>query len=206
MHLVIYAKDDLDKSESLVKNKFEKIRNTDLGCVNFTGQPCDSENLQIIVKAVPIKQGHKLRFVWPLTPGIRHYKEGPSRYLGHLIGHEGEGSLFYALKKLGWVTSLSAGESDWTYDFSFFKVVIDLTDAGHKHFEDIVALLLEYIHLLQRSEPCKWIFDEVTLMISFTSSLNCLLSTLPPICYVFPYKLMMHSVKTVLKNMVFCIA
>ncbi|XP_073298243.1 insulin-degrading enzyme-like 1, peroxisomal [Primulina huaijiensis] len=161
MHLVIYAKDDLDKSESLVKNKFEKIRNTDLGCVNFTGQPCDSENLQIIVKAVPIKQGHKLRFVWPLTPGIRHYKEGPSRYLGHLIGHEGEGSLFYVLKKLGWVTSLSAGESDWTYDFSFFKVVIDLTDAGHKHFEDIVALLFEYIHLLQQSEPCKWIFDEL---------------------------------------------
>ncbi|XP_073016087.1 insulin-degrading enzyme-like 1, peroxisomal [Primulina eburnea] len=161
MHLVIYAKDDLDKSESLVKNKFEKIRNTDLGCVNFTGQPCDSENLQIIVKAVPIKQGHKLRFVWPLTPGIRYYKEGPSRYLGHLIGHEGEGSLFYVLKKLGWVTSLSAGESDWTYDFSFFKVVIDLTDAGHKHFEDIVALLFEYIHLLQRSEPCKWIFDEL---------------------------------------------
>lgn len=30
----------------------------------------------------------------------------------------------------GWATSLSAGESDWTSDFSFFKVVIDLTDAG----------------------------------------------------------------------------
>lgn len=42
------ASDDLDKSESLVKNKFEKIRNTDLGCVNFTGQPCDSENLQVL--------------------------------------------------------------------------------------------------------------------------------------------------------------
>ncbi|KZV20275.1 zinc-metallopeptidase, peroxisomal [Dorcoceras hygrometricum] len=60
----------------------------------------------------------------------------------------------------GWSTSLSAGESDWTYDFSFFKIVIDLTDAGHEHFEDIVALLFKYINLLQQSGPCKWIFDE----------------------------------------------
>lgn len=57
--------------------------------------------LQVLVKAIPIKQGHKLRIVWPITPEIHHYKEGPCRYLGHLIGHEGEGSLYYVLKTLG---------------------------------------------------------------------------------------------------------
>lgn len=57
--------------------------------------------LQILVKAVPIKQGHKLRIIWPITPGIRYYKEGPCRYIGHLMGHEGEGSLFSILKTLG---------------------------------------------------------------------------------------------------------
>ena len=57
--------------------------------------------LQILVKVVPIKRGHKLRITWPITPGIRYYKEGPCRYLGHLIGHEGEGSLFSILKGLG---------------------------------------------------------------------------------------------------------
>ncbi|KAL6530464.1 Insulin-degrading enzyme-like 1, peroxisomal [Orobanche minor] len=161
MHLVIYSKDALDKSESMVRSKFQEIRNTDRSCITFDGQPCDSESLQILVKAVPIKQGHKLRFVWPITPEILHYKEGPSRYLGHLIGHEGEGSLFYILKKLGWATSLYAGESDWTCDFSFFTVVIDLTEAGHEHFEEIVALLFKYIYLLQQSGPCQWIFDEL---------------------------------------------
>ncbi|KAG0474052.1 hypothetical protein HPP92_015909 [Vanilla planifolia] len=55
---------------------------------------------EVLVKAVPIKEGHTLRVIWPVTPGIRHYKEGPSRYLSHLIGHEGEGSLFYILKNL----------------------------------------------------------------------------------------------------------
>ncbi|KAL1555332.1 Insulin-degrading enzyme-like 1, peroxisomal [Salvia divinorum] len=161
MHLVIYTKDGLDKCESLVRSYFEDIRNTNRNFINFPGQPCDSESLQILVKAVPIKQGHKLKFVWPITPGIHHYNEGPSRYLGHLIGHEGEGSLFYILKKLGWATSLSAGESDWTCEFSFFKVSIDLTDAGQEKFEEIVALLFKYIHLLQNSGSCQWIFDEL---------------------------------------------
>lgn len=53
------------------------------------------------MKTVPIKQGHKLSVSWPVTPSIHHYEEAPSQYLGHLIGHEGEGSLFYALKTLG---------------------------------------------------------------------------------------------------------
>jgi secreted Zn-dependent insulinase-like peptidase len=57
--------------------------------------------LQILVKAVPIKQGHTLRILFPITPNVRRYKEGPCRYISHLIGHEGEGSLFYILKKLG---------------------------------------------------------------------------------------------------------
>ncbi|CAH9134956.1 unnamed protein product [Cuscuta epithymum] len=162
MHLVIYSKDSLDNAERLVRSKFEEIPNIDRSGIRFTGQPCTPEYLQILVKTVPIKQGHKLRIVWPITPGIHHYKEGPSRYLGHLIGHEGEGSLFYTLKKLGWATSLSAGESDSSLEFSFFIVVIDLTDAGHDHFENIVGLLFKYILLLQQSGPCKWIFDEIS--------------------------------------------
>ncbi|XP_059646301.1 insulin-degrading enzyme-like 1, peroxisomal [Cornus florida] len=162
MRLVIYAKESLDKTQTLVENKFQEIRNTDRSSSRFPGQPCTSEHLQILVKAVPIKQGHKLRIIWPTTPDIHHYKEGASRYLGHLIGHEGEGSVFYVLKTLGWATSLSAGESDWNFDYSFFKVVIDLTDSGHEHVEDIVALLFKYIQLLQQSGVCKWIFDELS--------------------------------------------
>lgn len=162
MHLVVYVKDSLEKAESLVQNKFQEIRNIDRVSPRFTGQPCTSEHLQILVKAVPIKKGHTLRIMWPITPGIRHYKEGPCRYLSHLIGHEGEGSIYYTLKKFGWATSLSAGESDYNQDFSFFKVNIDLTEAGHDHFEDIVALVFRYIQLLQQSGPCKWIFDELS--------------------------------------------
>ncbi|XP_065857440.1 insulin-degrading enzyme-like 1, peroxisomal isoform X2 [Euphorbia lathyris] len=161
MHLVIYAKESLDKIQTLVEDKFQQIKNNDRCCLSFPGEPCSSEHLQLLVKTVPIKQGHRLKIIWPITPGILHYKEGPCRYLSHLIGHEGEGSLFYVLKTLGWATGLGAGEGDWTRDFSFFKVSIDLTDAGHEHMQDIVGLLFKYISLLQQTGVCKWIFDEL---------------------------------------------
>ncbi|RVW16486.1 Insulin-degrading enzyme-like 1, peroxisomal [Vitis vinifera] len=161
MHLVVYTKESLDKIQSLVEHKFQEIQNKDRSNFHIRGQPCTSEHLQILVKTVPIKQGHKLIVVWPITPSIHNYKEGPCRYLGHLIGHEGKGSLFYILKTLGWATSLSAWEEDWTCEFSFFEVVIDLTDAGHEHMQDIVGLLFKYISLLRQTGVCKWIFDEV---------------------------------------------
>ncbi|KAL3755301.1 hypothetical protein ACJRO7_002364 [Eucalyptus globulus] len=164
MHLVVYSKENLDKIQCLVEEKFQEIQNADKSCSRFPGQPCSSEHLQILVKTVPIKQGHKLRVIWPVTPEIHHYKEGPCRYLGHLIGHEGEGSLFYVLKILGWATGLSAGEGEWSGEFSFFKVAIDLTDAGHEHVQDIIGLLFKYISLLQQSGVCKWIFDELSAL------------------------------------------
>ncbi|WZZ52175.1 hypothetical protein YC2023_052282 [Brassica napus] len=161
MHLVVYGKENLDKTQGLVEETFQEIRNTNKSIPIYPGQPCTPDHLQVLVKAVPIKQGHKLTVSWPVTPSIHHYEEAPCGYLGHLIGHEGEGSLFHALKTLGWATGLYAGESDVTIDYSFFDVSVDLTDAGHEHMQDILGLLFRHIKHLQQSGVSQWIFDEV---------------------------------------------
>ncbi|RZC77506.1 hypothetical protein C5167_001684, partial [Papaver somniferum] len=166
MRLVIYGKKNLDDLQSLVDQKFKEIRNTDKSCFHYPGQPCKAEHLQILVKAIRIKERNKLKILWPITPSIVHYKEAPCMYLAHLIGHEGEGSLFRILKTLGeflgWDTYLYAGEEDWNNEFAFFKVTIVLTDAGNEHTEDIVGLLFKYVILLQQSGVNKWIFDELS--------------------------------------------
>ncbi|GMY19416.1 insulin-degrading enzyme-like 1, peroxisomal [Fagus crenata] len=162
MHLVIYAKETLNKIQSMVEEKFQDIRNTNRSCFYFPGQPCTLEHLQILVKAVPIQPVHKLSILWPITLGIKHYKEGPCKYLCYLIGHEGEGSLFFILKTFGWATDLCVGVAKETLEYSFFKVVIDLTDAGHVHMQDIIGLLFKYIDLLKQSGIPKWIFDELS--------------------------------------------
>ncbi|KDP26059.1 hypothetical protein JCGZ_21092 [Jatropha curcas] len=161
MHLVVYTKESLDAIQIAVEDKFQEIQSNNRSCIFFSGHPCMSEHLQILVKSVPIEKGHKLRIVWPITPSILHYKEGPCNYLNYLIGHEGEGSLFYVLKTLGWATRLFASEEEWNQEFSFFTVTIDLTDNGQEHMGEIVGLLVKYIQLLQQSGICKWIFDEI---------------------------------------------
>ncbi|KAF3519232.1 hypothetical protein DY000_02061597 [Brassica cretica] len=130
MHLVIYGKENLDKLQGLVEELFQEIRNTNKTILRLPGQPCTPDHLQVLVKVVPIRQYHELTVSWPITPTIHQYEEAPSRYLRHLIGHEGKGSLFHALKILGFATGLYAGEAG-TMEYSFFNVSIDLTDAGH---------------------------------------------------------------------------
>ncbi|KAJ4904867.1 Insulinase (Peptidase family M16) family protein [Raphanus sativus] len=160
MHLVVYGKENLDKTQGLVEETFQEIPNTNKSIPIFPGQPCSLDHLQVLVKSVPIRQGHKLTVSWPIAPSIHHYEEAPCRYLGQLIGHEGEGSLYHELKTLGWATGLYAGEADWTMEYSFFNVSVDLTDAGHEHMQDILGLLFRYIKHLQESGVSQWIFDE----------------------------------------------
>ncbi|CAB66103.1 putative protein [Arabidopsis thaliana] len=97
-------------------------------------------SLEVLVKAVPIKQGHNLTVSWPVTPSIHHYEEAHAR----------------------WATGLYAGEPDWTVEYSFFNVSINLTDACHEHMKDILGLLFRQIKLLQQSGVSQWIFDELS--------------------------------------------
>ncbi|XP_021281729.1 insulin-degrading enzyme-like 1, peroxisomal isoform X2 [Herrania umbratica] len=162
MQLVLYTKESLDEIQSLVENKFQDIRNSNQRGFQPTGLPFKSEHLMILVKAVPIKERHKLTVVWPITPSWHHYKEGPCYYLSRVIGHKGEGSVYHILQKLGWATGLKAIEYVWTSEFSFFTVIIVLTDAGHEHMQDIVGLLFKYIQFLEQTPVCKRIFEELS--------------------------------------------
>ena len=63
-----------------------------------------------LLRVVPVKDGHVLEMHWDIPPTDQLYKEAPSQYLSHLLGHEGEGSAFALLKAKGWASSLSAGE------------------------------------------------------------------------------------------------
>ncbi|CAI5949868.1 unnamed protein product, partial [Closterium sp. NIES-64] len=85
------------------------------------------------------------------TPADQHlHRATPTRYLGHLIGHEGHGSLFALLKKKGWATALGAGRSHSSKHYAFFAVNIDLTDLGHG--ECALTLSLHPSHSSKRTE------------------------------------------------------
>ena len=67
----------------------------------------------------------------------------PGHYLGHLIGHEGPGSLLSFLKAEGWVNSLVGGQRTGVKGFSFFVVNVELTEEGIKHVNNIVTAVFQ---------------------------------------------------------------
>ncbi|GAQ79598.1 Insulinase family protein [Klebsormidium nitens] len=161
MRLVVYGKDSLDVLQSMVVDKFSAVKNTSKSTPQFSEMPLDAPNLQILIRGEPVTEGHNVEFLWPISPEMKKYKAAASRYLGHLLGHEGDGSLFALLKQLGWAASLSAGEGDGNPHYAFFAVNVELTEEGQKHVQEVAAFVFQYIAVLKEKGVQDWIFKEV---------------------------------------------
>jgi insulysin len=98
--------------------------------------------------------------MWPIPDLHPYYKVNPGHYLGHLIGHEGQGSLLSELKNRGWVNELVGGQHGGAKGFMFFGVNVDLTEEGIEHVDDIVTLIFQYLNLMRKEGPHEWIFRE----------------------------------------------
>ncbi|CAM9400298.1 unnamed protein product, partial [Ectocarpus sp. 4 AP-2014] len=79
----------------------------------------------------PVKDVHRLHVTWQLVEQHSLYKSKPCEYIGHLIGHEGKGSVLSLLRHNRWATGISAGISGSGYNDSSccatFCVTFNLT-------------------------------------------------------------------------------
>ena len=97
----------------------------------------------------------------PASPPLRAaWRTKPAAYLGHLLGHEGPGSLLSALAARGWATALWAGETEDASCFALFEVGIELSPAGLAAAEGVLELLFAYLGMLQAHGPQRWAWEE----------------------------------------------
>lgn len=61
---------------------------------------------------VPIKDRKTLELVWTLPDKSQHYKSHPGKYVSHLFGHEGKGSLLSFLITEGLAFGLASSFGD----------------------------------------------------------------------------------------------
>ncbi|CAL1267103.1 unnamed protein product [Larinioides sclopetarius] len=160
MALVVFGKESLEELMDIVVPLFSKVTNKNVEIPEWKEHPFDSEHLKLEGYVVPVKDVRTLNVSFPI-PDLRHeYRCNPGSYLGHLIGHEGPGSLLSELKSLGWVNSLAAGVKPGCKGFAFFIVDLILTEEGLEHTDDIVTLLFQYLTMLREAGPQEWIFQE----------------------------------------------
>ncbi|KAG7420464.1 Insulin-degrading enzyme [Fusarium oxysporum f. sp. raphani] len=83
----------------------------------------------------------------------------PSRYISHLIGHEGPGSIMSYIRSKGWANCLNAGAYPMCSGTpGIFDMQVRLTEDGLKNYPEIVKIFFPYIALLRENPPQEWIF------------------------------------------------
>lgn len=45
--------------------------------------------------------------------------------------------------------------------FQFFTIMLDLSEEGEENIDNIVKLVYQYLNMLKREKPARWVFDEV---------------------------------------------
>ncbi|MCJ1310738.1 Insulinase (Peptidase M16) [Agyrium rufum] len=162
MKLVVLGKEPLDTLQEWVADLFKDVRNKDLPPNRWDGmQPYTKKELLTQVFAKPVMDSRTLDISFPYQDEESLYKTHPSRYISHLIGHEGPGSILAYIKAKGWANGLSAGDSPVGPGTAFFTISVRLTPEGLKQYEEIVQIVFQYIALLKDAPPQKWIVDEV---------------------------------------------
>jgi len=98
---------------------------------------------------VPISKVHSMDLQFPIREIQSLWKSKPTRYISHLIGHEGAGSLLSLLKSKQYVTDLYADDASKScQEFSIFTIHLEMTELGLQHTDEIVAIIFAYIDLI----------------------------------------------------------
>lgn len=162
MKLVVLGRESLDELEKWVSQLFTGIGNQDLPQNRWDEVPIwlpNDMSKQIFAK--PVMDTRSVDIYFPFLDEENMYESQPSRYISHLIGHEGPGSILAYIKAKGWANGLSAGVMPVCPGSAFFTVSVRLTQEGLQQYQQVVKVIFEYIAMIREREPEEWIFEEM---------------------------------------------
>jgi len=174
MALCLSSPSSLDEMQTLVERSFNQIRSASedsqvpfpeekwAGKVNVF----DPDTRPMRVDILPVKDARQVTLNWafecgadPLLQRRLELLKGWD-YIGHLLGHEGEGSLLSYLKKNGLATAIVAGEEDDAKDFQVFSLSVSLTPLGLQEVEAVVETVFAYVNMLKKQKIPLYVYDE----------------------------------------------
>jgi hypothetical protein len=110
MKLVILGREPLDRLEGWAADLFAGVRNKSLSQNRWESEvPFGASDLLTQCFAKPVMDSRELDLSFPFIDEELLFESQPSRYISHLIGHEGPGSIMSYIKAKGWANGLSAG-------------------------------------------------------------------------------------------------
>lgn len=160
MALVALSNESLDDMQHWIAPLFEGIADRQRGAKPVAVPPYSADGLPARLRIQPQKEIRSVSYEFPVPSTRPHYRTKPESYINNLLGHEGEGSLYAALKGRGWIESLTASSAHIDDAVSAIDVTIGLTPAGGEQIEAITTALFAYIDLLRSEAPSRWRYRE----------------------------------------------
>lgn len=177
MRLVVIGAYELDTLQEYVVNSFSDVPCKGSGFsfdqpyispMKDVGMPFDDSSLGKVFYIVPVGDRHGLSVTWQIPSQVEYWQSKPCEYLGHLIGHEAEGSFLASLKKKSWATACCAGVGSEGHEnassHALFIVSVTLSEEGVSHWQEIVSELYQYVGMLRyhcENGLPPWIFEEL---------------------------------------------
>ncbi|EXJ94318.1 insulysin [Capronia coronata CBS 617.96] len=165
MKLVVLGRESLDELENWVVELFSEVKNKDLPQNRWDGvEMLTKDQLSTEIFAKPVMESRSLEISFPWQDEEDMYETQPARYISHLIGHEGPGSILAYLKERGLGQTLSAGYHPVCPGSAFFEIEIGLTPDGLKNYHEIVKIVFQYIGMMKANPPVAWLHEEMKNM------------------------------------------
>lgn len=165
MKLVVLGQESLDELQKWVEELFAGVPDKNLARNRWDEfAPYTAQELGSVIYAKPVYEMRLLDLYFPFPDEELLYEQQPSRYIGHLLGHEGPGSILAYTKAKGWANGLGAGPVNLCPGSAFFSVSIRLTEDGLKHYQEILKALFQYIAMLREQPPQEWVYNEMKKM------------------------------------------
>ncbi|MFT5422012.1 MAG: insulysin [Candidatus Endobugula sp.] len=160
MTLVVLGKEPIADLKAMVVKRFAQIpqRKVDTSVLRVPLFEDDTLPFEVVIK--PVKNIRQMSMTFPLPSVKPYYGEKPLSYLGHLLGHEGKGSVLSLLKQQGWAEGLSAGGGESGAGNATFSITVSLTENGVKHRETIRALIFHALDTVNKDGVEQWRYAE----------------------------------------------
>lgn len=148
MTVAVLGRESLAELRRLVTDSFGAVPDRKIPPLEIEVPLYTPDQLKVQIDIVPVEDQRLLELAFPYPWQAGYYLTKPLSLMGHLLGHEGKGTLYAQLKAKGWIKGISAGTSIIAGNTAVFTLDFDLTPEGERHTDEITTDTFEYLRLI----------------------------------------------------------
>ncbi|KAJ2610208.1 metalloprotease, partial [Coemansia sp. RSA 1365] len=161
MKLAIKGKSTLDELTEMAVSRFSAVESKGITMPTLESLPLTKNELGKVIHFESTSSTYEFCLTFPL-PDIRaQYRSQPIKYIAWLLSHEGSGSLTQYLYSQGLAIN-AAANIEIHRDYTIFEIHIGTTLKGLKQYDQVVSAVFAYLHMLSKSGPQEWIYNEIS--------------------------------------------